>query len=281
LLREHTYTAFRTVVEPFVLQFEDTQSSFQKKSSFDLMQSLVVLRLCAMEPLVKYAPKLIQASIYAKLDALVFFVIKRTFFKHFCAGEDLDEVREVIGKLHDASIGSILDYSAEGAVGNDADLDTSALRIMETIELGQTFDSIKFACLKAYNPPCPALSAPPTAWTTVDSVCFVGWGTHRSRRSRILGCWSGSARNASDSEAFTRLIRRALFRAVFFAPSPTRCDDVGLTSGWGMVQAIEALSSEDRASLDLVLARLSGLSSQVSPAPLFYICFCIALYLFC
>jgi len=157
------------VVEPFVLQFEDTQSSFQKKSSFDLMQSLVVLRLCAMEPLVKYAPKLIQASIYAKLDALVFFVIKRTFFKHFCAGEDLDEVREVIGKLHDASIGSILDYSAEGAVGNDADLDTSALRIMETIELGQTFDSIKFACLKAYNPPChPPHGRPSTQFALWD-----------------------------------------------------------------------------------------------------------------
>ena len=148
IFRQQTYTAFRNVVEPFVLKFEDTQSSFQKKSSFELMQAVFILRLCTLEPLVKFAPALIQASIHAKLDALVFWVIKQTFFKHFCAGEDLEEVRPVIAKLHDASIGSILDYSAEGAVGTDEDLDISADRIMETILLGQEYDSIRFACLK-------------------------------------------------------------------------------------------------------------------------------------
>jgi len=140
------------VLEPFVLKFEDTQSSFQKKTSKDLFQSLVILRLCALEPLVKFAPTIIQASIYTKIDSLVFWIIKKTFFKHFCAGEDLEEVRPVISKLHDAAIGSILDYSAEGAVGGEEDLDTSAEKIMETIVLGQDYSSIKFSCLKVTTP---------------------------------------------------------------------------------------------------------------------------------
>jgi len=146
--RETTYAAFSNVIKPFILNFEDTKTSFKKKSSVDLMQSLIILRACTMEPLVKFAPTMIQASLYARLDDLVFWVIKKTFFGHFCAGESLDQVEPVISKLHDANVGSILDYSAEGAVGSEADLDVAMDRIMETIKLAQTYDSIGFSCLK-------------------------------------------------------------------------------------------------------------------------------------
>ena len=230
LIRQNTYTAFRTVVEPFVLKFEDTQSSFQKKSSTDLVQSLIILRLCTLEPLVKYAPKIIQASMYAKLDALVFWVIKRTFFKHFCAGEDLDEVTPVIAKLHDANIGSILDYSAEGAVGDDSDLDVSAERIMETIVLGQTYDSIKFACLKA----CPFDTTPALLHSP------------RATRGPADPVLSRQVSALSDPRLLERLSEE--------------CERLG---GFDKIdQAIEALNDEDRASLDLVLGRLNRLSAQ-------------------
>ena len=149
--RETTYAAFSNVIKPFILNFEDTKTSFKKKSSVDLMQSLIILRACTMEPLVKFAPTMIQASLYARLDDLVFWVIKKTFFGHFCAGESLDQVEPVISKLHDANVGSILDYSAEGAVGSEADLDVAMDRIMETIKLAQTYDSIGFSCLKVSN----------------------------------------------------------------------------------------------------------------------------------
>ena len=60
----------------------------------------------------------------------------------------------VISKLHSAGVGSILDYSAEGAVGTEDDLDAAAERIMETIVLAQDYDSINFSCLKV---PCVAV----------------------------------------------------------------------------------------------------------------------------
>jgi len=148
VFREQTFRAFQEVIKPFMLNFEDTKSSFRKKKSSDLLQSLVILRFCTLEPLVSFAPKIIQASIYARLDSLVFWVIKKTFFAHFCAGESLDEVEPVLTKLQDAGVGSILDYSAEGAVGSDADLDQCAQRIMETIVLAENYSSIKFSCLK-------------------------------------------------------------------------------------------------------------------------------------
>jgi len=193
--REETYAHFEKIIKPFVLNFEDTKSSFKKKSSADLVISLVILRLCTLEPLVKYAPKILQASIYAKLDTLVFWIIKKTFFSHFCAGETLDEVEPVISKLHGAGVGSILDYSAEGAVGTEDDLDAAAERIMETIVLAQDYDSINFSCLKV-----SALGNPRLLERLSTKLEELGGYQAIEEASAMLG--------GEDKEALEQVVRR-------------------------------------------------------------------------
>lgn len=51
--------------------------------------------------------------------------MKRTFFRHFCAGEDVDGIRPTIAFLEHNGIGSILDFAAE------ADLDSRRTRSVE------------------------------------------------------------------------------------------------------------------------------------------------------
>lgn len=49
------------------------------------------------------------------------YVMKKTFFGHFCAGEDTSDMRPTIARLKSAGIGPILDYAAE------ADIDESTV----------------------------------------------------------------------------------------------------------------------------------------------------------
>jgi hypothetical protein len=40
-----------------------------------------------------------------------YWVVKRTFFKQFCAGEDFPSTLEIVDHLHQTGLSSILDYS--------------------------------------------------------------------------------------------------------------------------------------------------------------------------
>lgn len=46
-------------------------------------------------------------------------VVKQTFFKQFCAGENASEVLPLMNKLHSRGVGSILDYAAEADLGTE------------------------------------------------------------------------------------------------------------------------------------------------------------------
>jgi len=46
-------------------------------------------------------------------ETFVNLLVKRTFFAHFCAGEDEASIKPVIDILHASGVGSILDYAAE------------------------------------------------------------------------------------------------------------------------------------------------------------------------
>jgi proline dehydrogenase len=49
-------------------------------------------------------------------------MLRATFFGHFCAGQDVHEIRPVLQALADAGIGGILDYAAEADVEDPRDL---------------------------------------------------------------------------------------------------------------------------------------------------------------
>jgi proline dehydrogenase len=75
-----------------------------------------VFRLCTFKPLVKNAKTLLDFSNKVLGKSLTSFVIKHTFFAHFCAGEDEAEIQPTIQRLRASGIGAILDFAAESDV---------------------------------------------------------------------------------------------------------------------------------------------------------------------
>ncbi|KAI8927150.1 FAD-linked oxidoreductase-like protein [Entophlyctis helioformis] len=77
--------------------------------------------MCNVPLLVNSAPVLIETAGKVGLAAPLNAFMKATFFKHFCGGEDLNEVLPTMKAFEQAGIGAILDLAME------ADLDAASL----------------------------------------------------------------------------------------------------------------------------------------------------------
>ncbi|KAJ3187523.1 hypothetical protein HDU85_006818 [Gaertneriomyces sp. JEL0708] len=94
---------------------------YEKKSTVELLNSLLVFQLCSMPTLVRVSPMLIETADKLKLGEPMYWLIKQTLFKHFCGGEDLEEVVPTMEAFKKSNIGSILDLALE------ADLSAASL----------------------------------------------------------------------------------------------------------------------------------------------------------
>ncbi|KAJ3105534.1 hypothetical protein HDU97_008013 [Phlyctochytrium planicorne] len=93
---------------------------YKDKSFADLVNSYAVFRLCAFPALVDWTPWMLDVSSKLRLKPVMDFVVKRTFFKHFCGGENITEVLPTMAAFKSRGIGSILDLAME------ADLDAGS-----------------------------------------------------------------------------------------------------------------------------------------------------------
>jgi len=95
------------------LNFDDVSQSFHVKTTYELLRSLVVFKLCSIRPLVVRAQPLLALSERMLGRRLTHWILRHTFFAHFCAGENAGEVSRVTSRLSQSGLGSILDYAAE------------------------------------------------------------------------------------------------------------------------------------------------------------------------
>jgi proline dehydrogenase len=93
------------------LDTTDTTVIFAKKSTSELIFSLLILKLCSIDLLTKYGPPLLEFADKIHCGAPIYWIIKKTFFKQFCAGENFEETLSVVDKLNANGLSSILDYS--------------------------------------------------------------------------------------------------------------------------------------------------------------------------
>ena len=68
------------------LDFDDAQTAFRAKGSAELAKGLAVFSLCRVQPLVQHAGAVLGASRRLAGDRATDWLMKRTFFGHFCAG---------------------------------------------------------------------------------------------------------------------------------------------------------------------------------------------------
>jgi hypothetical protein len=78
--------AARHQLDPGNLRFDDPQLAFAAHSNLQILRSLAVFSACSIKPLVKHADTCLAWSKKVFGAGLVNGVVKRTFFKHFCAG---------------------------------------------------------------------------------------------------------------------------------------------------------------------------------------------------
>ena len=127
------------------VSFEDTEVAFKHKSDRDLWLSYLIFGLTKNPFLVKF---LSQAAKWALAMGLpVKPLIKATVFKQFCGGEQKEEYSEVICKLGDSGIGTILDYSVEGTE-DEAGFESTKRELLRIIERSKLDSNIPCTCMK-------------------------------------------------------------------------------------------------------------------------------------
>ncbi|XP_070807395.1 proline dehydrogenase 1, mitochondrial [Pituophis catenifer annectens] len=99
--------------QPRAVNFSDAREAFRSKTSGELLRGLLVLRLCALEPLVQRAEQLMHLSQKLLGQQLFEKLMKLTFYGQFVAGEDQEAIKPLIRRNRAYGVGSVLDYSVE------------------------------------------------------------------------------------------------------------------------------------------------------------------------
>ncbi|KAF4039124.1 Proline dehydrogenase [Phytophthora infestans] len=103
-------------------EFHDTERIFATKTTPELVRAYGVYFMSQFRPLVQHSGDLLEISYKFPGAKFTDTLLRATFFGHFCAGEDVNEIRPVIRKLETAGIGAILDFAAEADVEQPRDL---------------------------------------------------------------------------------------------------------------------------------------------------------------
>ncbi|WP_223649229.1 proline dehydrogenase family protein [Hymenobacter psoromatis] len=128
------------------ISFEDTRIAFEAKTDGELRQMYALFAAMNNGGLVKMGSGLMQSALKIGFPGTK-FLIKHSIFKQFCGGETIQECKPVIAELGRYRIGTILDYSVEGA-GDDRSFDRTRDEILATIALAATTPNIPFSVFK-------------------------------------------------------------------------------------------------------------------------------------
>ncbi len=130
---------------PKPLNFDNLEIAFAGKSDSDLTRAYWLFKAMSSNMLVKNGPVLLDFSLKLKLPVIP--IIRATIYKHFCGGEDIVDCNKTIEALKQKGIGSVLDYSVEGAESEENYNHTTA-EIIATIKRAKGDSSVPFCVFK-------------------------------------------------------------------------------------------------------------------------------------
>ena len=128
-----------------MISFDNTQVAFADKTTGELRKAYWMFLLVKRPFLVKIGSWLL--NIANRINFPLRWALKPTVFAHFCGGETLEECESALNKLSSSGLKAVLDYAAEGAE-TEKEFDEARDRILATIELSKTNESIGFAVFK-------------------------------------------------------------------------------------------------------------------------------------
>ncbi|XP_019482463.1 PREDICTED: proline dehydrogenase 1, mitochondrial [Hipposideros armiger] len=95
------------------VDFGNAREAYRSRHSWELVRSLLVLRLCASPALLARHEQLLHLSRRLLGQRLFDKLMKMTFYGQFVAGEDQESIRPLIRHNKAFGVGSILDYGVE------------------------------------------------------------------------------------------------------------------------------------------------------------------------
>jgi proline dehydrogenase len=132
-------------VQPSV-HFDDTEVAFSYKSDKELKKANFIFSVVNHPTISTIATSLAKAGLALHLP--VKGLIKYTVFEHFCGGETIEQSERTIKTLSRFHVGTILDFSAEGAHTEEG-FDKTTEEILKTIEKAKGNPDIPFTVFKS------------------------------------------------------------------------------------------------------------------------------------
>ena len=127
------------------LDFNDTEIAFKRKTDDELENAYKLFKLIDNPVVAKIGPPITALAI--SLNLPITNLIKKTIFKQFCGGETIEECENTIQNLAEGRVGTILDYSVEGAQ-DEAVYSRTAAEIIKTIQRADNDDKIPLTVFK-------------------------------------------------------------------------------------------------------------------------------------
>ena len=84
--------------EPPVFDFSDSQAVYAQRSDAELRRAYWVFSLCRLDWLVNHSERLLRFGM-AVASPIALYAVRKTFFAHFCAGEDEHDIQGTIKQL--------------------------------------------------------------------------------------------------------------------------------------------------------------------------------------
>jgi proline dehydrogenase len=126
-----------------MVSFDNTENAFTAKSDAELNQSYWLFKLIGSPTLVKSGAVFAPFALKIGLKGL----FKKTIFRQFVGGENIEDCSRTISSLGKFNIGTILDYSVEGKE-SETDFEHCCQETIATIHRAKADKNIPFCVFK-------------------------------------------------------------------------------------------------------------------------------------
>ena len=125
--------------------FDNTEVAFQLKSDTELERAHFLFKMISIEPLVRIGTAVTNFAIKAHLP--VEGLIRSTVFDHFCGGVNEDDCLDIIERMYEKGVSSVLDFSVEGKETEDH-FDAAMQKTLKIIRFAAEKESMPIAVFK-------------------------------------------------------------------------------------------------------------------------------------
>ena len=171
-----------------MLSFDNTENAFKAKNNSEINRSYQLFKLIGNPTLVKFGAAVTPLALAIGFKG----IIKKTIFKQFVGGENIEDCSKTIAELAKYNIGTILDYSVEGK-DSEADFDACCNETLDTIKKAKNDKNIPFCVFKTTGMARLALLEKVSAGATLSVNETAEWKRVEERISKV--CEAAAAAN--------------------------------------------------------------------------------------